>query len=79
MLADDQPDSTADDLLIRDVRVFNGTRLVAADSVVVRGGLIARVAVGLHVGSGARVVDGVGGTLLPGLIDSHVQASASTT
>ena len=37
-----------------------------------RGGLIAEVGVGLAPSPGVRVVDGSGGTLLPGLIDSHV-------
>jgi imidazolonepropionase-like amidohydrolase len=64
----------ADDLLIRAVRVFDGIRLAPADSVLVRGGLIAALGQGIPAPPGVPVHDLPGGTLLPGLIDSHAHA-----
>lgn len=58
-------------LLIRDVRVFDGSSVLAASDVLVEDGLIARVGHGLTAPQDAFVVDGTGRTLLPGLIDSH--------
>ena len=56
---------------IANVRVFDGERLAEPATVVVRDALVsARTQTG---GAGdAEVVDGRGGTLLPGLIDTHV-------
>ncbi|MFG1928667.1 amidohydrolase family protein [Cryptosporangium sp. NPDC048952] len=51
---------------LTNVRVFDGRTLSAPTTVVITGRLIGGSAVG------ARTVDGRGGTLLPGLIDSHV-------
>ncbi len=62
------------DTLIRNVRIFDGERLVKANAVVLRGGLITEVGVDLSPPSGVKTVDGRGGTLLPGLIDCHVHA-----
>ena len=61
-------------LLIRDVRVFDGVgpTLSAPTDVLVRGNAIDRISSGLDAPSGARVVDGRGRTLMPGLIDVHV-------
>lgn len=74
MLAHDDHDEAAGDLLIYGARVFDGARLALADSVLVHGGLIGQVGTGLAAPPGARTVDGSGCTLLPGLIDSHVHA-----
>lgn len=54
---------------ITDVRVFDGWGLTDLTTVVIEDGRIVD-----HGGdlSGATVVDGAGGTLLPGLIDAHV-------
>ncbi|MBN9792306.1 amidohydrolase family protein [Pseudonocardia sp. TMWB2A] len=57
--------------LIRDVRVFDGRAVVAADSVRVAGGLITEVGEGLRPAPDEQVVEGAGATLLPGLIDAH--------
>ncbi|WP_226354742.1 hypothetical protein [Pseudonocardia sp. ICBG601] len=57
--------------LIRDVRVFDGRAVVAADSVRVANGLITEVGEGLGPGPDEQVVEGAGATLLPGLIDAH--------
>lgn len=61
------PDAT----VIRDVRVFDGTRVLNADSVLVRGGVIAEVGADLQAPRGGTVIEGAGATLLPGLIDAH--------
>ena len=61
-------------LLLRDVRVFDGVgpALSPRTDVLVRGNTIERIAPGLAAPDGARVVDGRGRTLMPGLIDVHV-------
>ena len=58
---------------IIDVRVFDGDRVLDATSVVLDGARIS--AVGAEAPAGAEVVDGRGGTLLPGLIDAHTHTS----
>ena len=58
---------------VRNVRVFDGTRVIQNGTVVVQGGKIS--AVGgrkTKVPKGIEVIDGTGKTLLPGLIDAHV-------
>lgn len=62
---------------ITGVRVFDGHQLTDLDTVVVEGGLISAddSLDGIAAGD---VVDGAGGTLLPGLIDTHVHASQVT-
>jgi imidazolonepropionase-like amidohydrolase len=74
VLANDDTSSNPDSLVIRNVRVFDGTRIILADSVLVRCGVIAEVGMGLSAPPDTHIVDGAGGTLLPGLIDSHVHA-----
>lgn len=65
--------SAAADVVFRNARVFDGTKVVAAQDVLVRGGTIA--AVGKDVAAeGAEVIDASGKTLLPGLIDAHTHA-----
>lgn len=51
---------------VTDVRVFDGHSMCALDTVVIDGGVLGTDA------AGARVVDGAGAVLLPGLIDAHV-------
>ncbi len=51
---------------LTNVRVFDGRQLLAPGTVVIEGGRI------VADPRGARVVDGAGGVLLPGLIDAHV-------
>ena len=58
-------------VLIRNVRLFDGERVVPNTSVFVENGRIARVASTITPPAGVIVVDGTGRTLLPGLIDSH--------
>lgn len=57
---------------VRKTRVFDGERIVDANTVVVRDGVIAEVGSDVFVAPDIAVVDGSGQTLLPGLIDAHV-------
>jgi imidazolonepropionase-like amidohydrolase len=61
------------DVLFRDVRVFDGVgpTLSGPTNVLVRGPLIEAIGPGVDA-PGARVVEGRGRTLMPGLIDVHV-------
>lgn len=61
------PDRT----IITNVRVFDGRGLTGPRTVVVDG---ATIGTG---DTGARIVDGAGGTLLPGLIDTHVHLDSA--
>jgi imidazolonepropionase-like amidohydrolase len=66
------------DLLIRNVRIVHGDgRVTPRATVLVRSGGIVAVAAGdVHGGPQARrEVNGVGRTLIPGLIDAHVHVS----
>jgi imidazolonepropionase-like amidohydrolase len=64
-------------VLIQNVRLFDGERVVAKTSVLVTNGRIARIAPAITAPSGTLVVDGTGKTLLPGLIDSHTHTWGS--
>lgn len=64
--------------LIRGARVFDGTGAPAKiRDVLVRNGRIANVAAHIRAPAGARVVDGTGQTLLPGLHDLHIHTRAA--
>lgn len=58
-------------LLVRDVHVFDGETLLPRTSVRVRGGRVEAIGRDLDAPAGYEVLDGNGGTLLPGLIDAH--------
>jgi imidazolonepropionase-like amidohydrolase len=64
-------------LVVRDVRVFDGRAVLPGRcDVVVRGATIEAVdAAGQPVEPGARVIEGAGRFLMPGLIDAHWHAS----
>ncbi len=70
---DDQPARSVPSgaTAIRHVRVFDGTSVLNADSVLVRDGVLVETGSDLQVPHDAEIVDGAGGTLLPGLIDAH--------
>lgn len=59
---------------LRDVRVFDGERVIERANVIVREGRIETVAADASIDAGVTVVEGKGRTLLPGLIDAHVHA-----
>jgi imidazolonepropionase-like amidohydrolase len=56
---------------ITNVRIFDGTRLLPTGTVVVRNGKILAAGPDAAIPEGATLVNGAGGTLLPGFIDSH--------
>jgi imidazolonepropionase-like amidohydrolase len=60
---------------IVNVRVFDGARLLPKATVLIAGDHILGVGADLAIPAGAAIVDGVGKTLLPGLIDAHTHAS----
>jgi dihydroorotase-like cyclic amidohydrolase len=61
-----------DDLIaFKGVHVFDGERVLPEVTVVVRDATISSVTAGAQVPDGAKVIDGRGKTLLPGLIDAH--------
>jgi imidazolonepropionase-like amidohydrolase len=66
------------EILFRNVRIFDGTstELSAPTNVLVRGNVIA--AIGAETaGADARIIDGKGSTLMPGLIDNHWHSSSA--
>ena len=60
--------------LFRGVRVFDGETTLPATDVLVADGRIAAIGEAIEAPAGARIVEGTGRTLLPGLIDSHTHA-----
>jgi imidazolonepropionase-like amidohydrolase len=58
---------------ITNARVFDGERVLDADTVVIDNGVI--TSVGTAAPAGSEIVDARGGTLLPGLFDAHVHTN----
>jgi len=72
-----QTRSESPTVLLRNVRIFDGksATLSAPANVLVQGNKIERISTGpIAVDAGARVIDGGGRTLMPGLIDVHWHA-----
>ena len=69
-------DPSAARLAFKNVRVFDGRKIIPRCTVVVEGPKIIAVGNRVAVPAGAEVVEGKGLTLLPGLIDSHVHVFA---
>jgi imidazolonepropionase-like amidohydrolase len=63
--------ATAQPVAIRNVRLFDGTRVVPNATVVFDNGRIVAAGANATAPENARVIDGTGKTLLPGLIDAH--------
>ena len=61
--------------IFRNVRVFDGDQVHQRVDVVVVGSRIQNLGTDLPIPNGARVVEGQGRTLLPGLIDSHTHTT----
>jgi imidazolonepropionase-like amidohydrolase len=57
--------------VIQHSRIFDGKKVILADSVFVQDGKIQAVGKDLNVPPGTAEIDATGDTLLPGLIDSH--------
>ena len=64
--------AAAKPVAVRNVRLFDGTRVIPGTTVVFENGII--TSIGASVPEGAEVIDGTGKTLLPGMIDSHTHA-----
>jgi len=80
-LASRAAESASQEVLFRDVRVFDGrsARLSAPTAVLVRGNRIAAIGVeATPSGPAATIVDGGGRTLMPGLVDAHVHLMFAT-
>jgi imidazolonepropionase-like amidohydrolase len=69
--------SAAEPVVIRNVQVFDGRSMLPATSVAIAGGRIQDVGTKVLAPAGARIVDGRGKTLLPGLIDAHVHVRSA--
>ena len=70
----DKPIVVDDETVIKNVTVISSERSapLARASVVIRRGRIAEIGADLVAGPHAKQIDGRGGFLIPGLIDSHV-------
>ncbi len=60
-----------EDVFIHHVRVFDGDRVIPRTSVFVHHGTIQQIGQHMRVPGGAWVIEGLGKTLIPGLIDAH--------
>ena len=58
--------------VIKDVRVFDGEKVLSRMTVIIKGNKIVAVGENISIPPDAEVIAGVGKTLLPGLIDAHV-------
>jgi imidazolonepropionase-like amidohydrolase len=59
------------EFVIRNVRIFDGTRVIPKGQVWVQGGKIKAVGTDVKAPASVRSINGAGETLLPGLIDAH--------
>lgn len=64
--------------VLQHVRIFDGTRMLSADTIVVQDDTIAAVGSDLALPVGAAVVEGAGQTALPGLIDAHTHVMSAS-
>ncbi len=77
LLPQPKANSESDVVAITDVRLFDGEQVFENATLLFAAGQIQAAGVDVPVPSGARVVDGSGKTVLPGLIDAHVHAYGS--
>src|SRR5262245_28716563 len=61
-------------VVIKNVRIFDGSTVIPTGAVIIEGGKIKSVGKTVAPPDGAEIIDGTGHTLLPGLIDSHTHA-----
>jgi imidazolonepropionase-like amidohydrolase len=61
-------------VVIKNVRIFDGSTVIPTGAVIIEGGKIKSVGETVAPPDGAEIIDGTGHTLLPGLIDSHTHA-----
>src|SRR5215472_6430131 len=65
-------------ILFQHVRVFDGVQVTPSADVLIADGVIKEIGPTLAPGN-AKIVDGTGKTLLPGLIDGHVHVHGAET
>jgi imidazolonepropionase-like amidohydrolase len=65
------------EFVIRDVRIFDGARVIPNGQVWVQSGKIKAVGADVKAPVSVRAINGTGQTLLPGLIDAHTHAFMS--
>lgn len=65
--------------IIRNVRIFDGVRVLPERAVLLRDGRIVEIGTTLSSAPDVAVIDGTGQTLLPGLIDSHMHLAGEAT
>ncbi len=73
----DVPESIAksvNSFAVRDVRVFDGQRMIDRTNVIVRDGLVADLGPDIPIDGNLTIIDGAGRTLMPGLIDAHAHS-----
>jgi imidazolonepropionase-like amidohydrolase len=70
------PAASASSFIIRNVRVFDGEKLLLATDVSIENGLIHAIGENLKAPAGTKEINASGDTLLPGLIDSHTHTWA---
>ncbi len=71
-----QPETRASgsELVLSNVRIFDGFDVHESATLVVRDGIIHSLESGLTADSRSKIIDASGKTLIPGLIDAHVHA-----
>ncbi len=62
------------EFVVRNVRIFDGSRVIVKGQIWVQNGKIKAVGTDLKAPAGVRSINGEGQTLLPGLIDAHTHA-----
>jgi imidazolonepropionase-like amidohydrolase len=67
---------SAQTVVVRNVRIFDGDRLLPRRSVLWEGAVIKAVGDNVRSPSNSESIDGQGKTLIPGLIDAHTHTSA---
>jgi hypothetical protein len=72
-----QSSAPRNEFVIRNARIFDGTRVIPRGDVWVKDGMIKAAGLNLSVPAGTPTIDGAGKTLLPGLIDTHVHTMAN--
>jgi imidazolonepropionase-like amidohydrolase len=68
------PEPGSAEFVIRNVRIFDGSLVIAKGQVWVQNGKIKAVGTDVKAPAGVRSINGEGETLVPGLIDAHTHA-----
>lgn len=69
-----RPMGAGGNVLVQGANVFDGERVIGTRDVLIRNGMIRRIAAQIASETGVRVIDGSGRTMMPGMIDAHVHA-----